>query len=353
MSAPYTVATQALTYTVIDDNVILYEACVTGGLIDEASGTPLGTSLNVAPSVSVDVPGIVVNLSSGGLFALVCYTDLVFPKLATIAYTLTLTIVVPNYRTRIHTVFIPAGTVLPFALPSPVAMRASTVRLQGRVVADVSRAPIAGATVDVTTANIAALRTPAYFDHAAGVAIAAITVTPSGAPTKLANAVIGASNLVTVASTAGIAGGQVIQIGPDINADLAVVSTIDSTSGNLGLVNAINSSFPVGASVQPVTVTPTGPSSTLARDVNAGDGLLLLTGPLVNPLVEITDGAATEYHLTAAQTAADGYYHLNGIGGVVTIDLTAQAGGFTNLTQPLAVSYSTNALNVVDFRLQP
>ena len=183
--------------------------------------------------------------------------------------------------------------------------------------------------------------------------MAAISVTPSGAPTKLATAVAGVSNSLRVASTAGIGGGQVIQIGPDINADLAIVSTVDSTSGNLGLVNAINSSFPAGAPVQPVTITPTGASSTLARDVNAGDGLLLLTGALVSPAVEITDGAATEYHLTAAQTAADGYYHLNGIGGVVTIDLTAQAGGFANLTQPLAISYSTNALNVVDFRLQP
>ena len=93
MGAPYMVATQGLTYTVVDDTVILYEACVTGSLIDEASGSPL----TAVPTISVDVPGIVVNVSSGGLFALVCYTNLVFPKLATTAYTLTLTIVVGAY----------------------------------------------------------------------------------------------------------------------------------------------------------------------------------------------------------------------------------------------------------------
>jgi hypothetical protein len=347
MSAPYIVTAQGIAYTVVYDSAIPYDACVTGSLIDEAAGTPL----LVAPSISVDRPGILVNLASGGFFALACYVDLVFPQLATTAYHFTLTIAAPNYRSQSVVVGIPAGSVLPLVLP-PIAMRALPVRLQGRVVADVNRAPIAGATVNVTTANITALRTPAYFDHAAGVTVAAVTLTPVGAATQLATAALGALSSITVTSAAGIAAGQVLQIGPDINADFGVVASVDAASGAVVLLNAINSSFPAGAPVQPVAIAPAGPSASLFRDVNAGDGLLLLAGPLVASAIEIADGPNTEYHVTAATTAVDGYYHLNGIGGVVSIDLTAQAAGFADLTHTLAVAYG-NSVNVVDFRLQP
>jgi hypothetical protein len=106
-----------------------------------------------------------------------------------------------------------------------------------------------------------------------------------------------------------------------------------------------------GVAVQPVTIAPGGASTTLARDVNGGDGLLLLAGAFAGSALQIQDGPRTEYHMTAALTAADGYYHLNGIGGVEMVDLTAHAGVFADLTQTRAISYN-NPVNVIDFRLQ-
>jgi hypothetical protein len=327
---------------------IVYSACIIGSLIDETAGTPLIE----APEITVTAPpGIGVNLAPGGLFALVCYADIILPKLATTAYNVTFTLAAADFRSQTVTATIPAGAALPFTLP-PIPLRPLTVRLQGRVVKDADRTAIAGAAVNVTSANVIALRSPAYFDHASGIAIDAVTLAPSGAATSLASSAEGGAITLTLASTAGLAAGQILQIGPDLNADFAAIAAMGPGAAQVSLANAINSTIPAGATVQPVSATPSGGSSALTRDANSGDGLLLVSGSLSSPVIRITDGAQTEYHLTGALTDANGYYFFNGIGGVQTLDLTSGAAGFSNLTRTVAVSWN-NPANLVDFRLKP
>jgi hypothetical protein len=345
MGVHYQTQAQGLVYTVTDDLQSTYAALVTSSLVDEVAGTPLQIEAVVTP----DLPGVGVNMTDNALFALTGYAELVFPKLSTTAYVIHLQIVAPNYRPATVTVAVPAGSALPIVFRA-INMRPLPVRLQGRVVRASDRSAIPGATMTSTDNSILLLRSPLYFDHLSGVTVNAFTFSPTGVACNLIAPVNAGSSTVFLNNNAGLAG-QTLQIGSDPEAEVISVQTVGPAAGQVNLQNQLNSGFPANTPARPVNPSPVGTSAALARNSNAGDGLLVLAGPLAASGIQISDGARTESHLLNAITDSSGYYHLNGLTGVVSLDLSASAGGFTTSSTTMFLAYN-DPVNVVDFRLK-
>ena len=347
MGLRYAVQAQGLTYTVVNDVQITYQAVITGSLTDEASGTPLLVEALITP----DLPGLGVNLTDGALFAVTAYVKRVFPQLATTAYTVHLGIAASGYRPTSVTVPIPAGSTLPIALPA-ISMRPLPVRLQGRVVKASDRSAIAGATISSAANAVLLARSPLYFDHASGVAVNAVTFTPTGPARSLATTVTGGSSSLALNNTAGLLASQILRIGSGPLTEMAVIQSLGPNPAQVNLLTPVNSSYPAAAPVQQVNAAGPIGSAALARSSNTGDGLMILAAPLVATGIQIADGAQTEYHLLNAISDGSGYYHANGMAGVVWLNLQAAAGGFTNADATWLLDYN-NPVNVVDFRLTP
>jgi hypothetical protein len=287
-----------------------------------------------------------VNLTDGTLFALTGYVEIVFPKLATTAYSVTLKIIAPGYRPATVTIPVPAGSTLPIVTPA-IPMRPLPVRLQGRVVKASNRSPMAGASVSSSDTTVLMVRSPLYFDHISGCTVNGFTLNPGGGGLSLAAPIMGGSSTIFLNNNAGLAG-QTLQIGADPLAELVTVQTIGPASGQANLQNSLNSTFAKNAPVQLVTFNPAG-STSLNRNSNAGDGLLVVSPGLAPPVIQIVDGAQSEYHLLDAVTDTSGYYHIDGVAGVASLDLSASAGGPAAATTWFLVY--NNSINVVDFRL--
>jgi hypothetical protein len=344
MGVRYQTQAQGLVYTVVDDLLSTYAAVITSLLVDEVAGTPLQVQAVITP----DLPGLGVNLKDTALFAVTGYVELAFPKLATTPYTVNLKIVAPNYRLATVTVPIPAGSTLPIVFPA-VNMRPLPVRLQGRVVKESDRSAIAGATISSADASVLLLRSPLYFDHVSGITVNAYTFPAAGAARNVVAPVTVGSSTVFLNNNVGL-GGKTLQIGSVPLAEVITVQTVGPAAGQVNLQNNLNSSFPANTPAQPVNPTA-GVGSTLKRSSNVGDGLLVLAGPLAATGIQVSDGAQSEFHLLNAITDAAGYYHLNGLDGVSSLDLSASAGGFTTGTTTWFLVYNV-PVNVVDFRLK-
>lgn len=347
MGIRYQTATEDFVYTVVDDLQSTYAALITSGLVDEVWGTPL----QVEAVITSDIAATGINLGDGALFAVTGYASQVFPQLATTPYTVNLEVVAPGYRTAGVAIHVPAGTTLPFVF-APIKMRPLPVRLQGRVVKDSDRSPIAAATIASGDNTVLLLRSPLYFDHAAGVTINTYTFTAVGGALTLASPVTGGSNMIFLSSTAGIGPTQTLQIGTDPLTELAIIQSIGPLPGQVNLFNSLNSSFPQNSNVQPMNPVGPGASATLQRGSNARDGLVVLSAGLSGTAIQVSDGAQSEFHLINPVADGSGYYHCDGLTGVESVDLQAIAGGFTTGTATWFIVYS-DPVNVVDFRLKP
>lgn len=342
MGLRYQTQAEGLVYTVVDDLQITYLALITSSLVDAVFRTPLQADAVITP----DLSGLGVNFTGGALFAVTGYVEMVFPKLATTAYTVKLNIAAPGYRPTSVTVPVPAGSTLPIVVP-PILMSPLPVRIQGRVVKASNRAPIAAATISSSDAKVLLLRSPAYFDHLSGLNISGFTLNPGGGGLSLTVPIAGGSSTIFLNNNAGLAG-QTLQVGADPLAELVTVQTIGPATGQVNLQNSLNSSFPTNAPVQLVTFTAAG-SANLNRNSNAGDGLLVVSPGLAAPVIQIQDGAKSEYHFLNAVTDGNGYYHVNGVAGVPSLDLSASAGG-PPAAKTWFVVYN-DPVNMVDFRL--
>jgi hypothetical protein len=342
MGVRYQTQAQGLVYTVVDDLQITYLALITSSLIDEVFGTPLEVQAVITP----DLAGLGVNFTDGALFAVTGYVELAFPQLATTGYSVKLNIVARGYRPATVTVTVPAGSSLPFVVP-PIPMRHLPVRLQGRVVKASNRNPIAAAAVSSSDTTVLLLRSPLYFDHLSGLNINGFTITLGAGPSLVAP-IPGGSSTIFLNNNAGLAG-QTLQIGADPLAELVTVQTIGPAPGQANLQNSVNSSFAENAPVQIATFAPAG-STTLNRSSNAGDGLLVVSPGFSAPVIQIQDGAQSEYHLLNAISDGSGYYHVNGVAGVPSLALAASGGGLPTAHTTWFLVYN-DPVNVVDFRL--
>lgn len=246
----------------------------------------------------------------------------VLPNIDTAPAELTVELRRPGRPLQRVTVVVPMGSTLPYAAPV-VAVTSTTIRLAGRVTAAAfPRPPIVGATIAIAGIGLplVTLSVPLARRHAAGTVVRVRPLTP-GAGTTLAEPVAGGAKVLSLASTAGIAPGAVLAVGRNL-----VVA--DATTGSLVLLRtSIAASAAAGTAVARQTLGAPGASVTLARDAREGDALLPASGALAGTVVEILDGAETEFRRTTLTTDSDGRWGVP-VRGIPEIDLTTSAAGF-------------------------
>jgi hypothetical protein len=214
------------------------------------------------------------------------------------------------------------------------------------------RTAIAGALVSSATPGLLLLRAPLGLAHAKGVTVNARALTPAGPARQLKLAASRGDSVITLDSSGGLVAGGILRIGTDVASEIAVISVAGPGADQVTLSGPLVSSHPVAAPIQALAPgVPTG-STTLARDADADDGVLMLAGPLAGASVELADGARREYRDLGALSDADGFYHLDGVTGAAALDLRALASGFGDVTRTVAIAYD-NAVKLVGFRLSP
>lgn len=352
MATPHQVQVGNLLYTVVDDCTTSYRAIVTGAVTDEIFGELYAPEFTVDTG-RADLPS---KTTPNGLFAVTGYpnsnADTVFLKLKA-----------PGFRELLIKQSIPASSAFPVIVP-PAKLRRLPVRIQGRVVNDLTRAPIPGALVlsvdNPTTPPVVhttAMRTPLYFDHASGAAAQLVTITPAGvASLKVSSAA--SDRVLTLFPRTGLGPNSIVQLSAasQMIVEYGVVDHLGpgapALQGEVFLRNALNRSYRVSpaTTVQFVNAAPAGGPATLATDANAGDGVLPATQLLNGTTLVIDSGTLTaEYHEVGALSDSDGFYGLDGMGRVQEIFLRGSQGALKQ-TIGWFIEYD-HAINVVDLRL--
>ncbi len=347
MGVRYDIQANSLLYTVVDDLTVSYQAVFLLPLVDEVTGAPL----NGVAAVSADVAGVAVQVTSGSLVSGAAYVDRVFPELATKAYTVQLQIHAAGYQSVQFVVNIPIAANLPLMLPV-LPLRRDPVRLQGRVVKAADRTPVANGLVSSKENKKLLLRTAALFPHAAGVTVNSLSFTSAGPARKLAADVGAGNDRVVLDNNGGLGAGNHLQFGSDVVGAVYEVVSTGPDPGVVVLKQKLVFGFAANTPVQGLAPSAASGTTTLARSVDAGDGVLVLDTGLADKAVEISDGASTEFHWLNALSDAAGYYRVNGIVGVKAFELLCSATGFSTADQPWFPEYS-DPINVVDFRLTP
>jgi hypothetical protein len=241
-------------------------------------------------------------------------------------------------------------------------MRRLPVRIQGRAVNDLTRAPIAGAVVLSVddplvppVVHTTALRTPLYFDHISGAPAQVVTM---GGPigTSLTTDVARGDQVLNLLTRNGLGPHPVIQLS-NLSKVIVEYGVVDHFgpgapgAGQAFLRNPLNHSYSQsGTTATFLTPTPAGGVANLSTDANAGDGVLLAAQLLNWATLVVDAGTLTaEYHEVGALTDSDGYYGFEGMGRVQEIFWFASQGALKR-TVPWFIEYE-NAINVVDLRL--
>ena len=226
------------------------------------------------------------------------------------------------------------------------------MRLQGRVVKASDRTAITTAVIASKNSSHLLRRNTLRSQHAVGIAVNALSLTSFGATRSLTAEVSRGANVLMLGSTAGIAVGDILQIGDQINAAVYQAAAVGPDPGLVTLAQPVTTSAPVATTVQTFTASAPTATTTLARSSDSGDGTLTLVAALTGPAIEITDGVRTEYHWVNALSNTNGYYFANRITGPKTFDLLCSAPTFTTFDQPWTPDYS-QPVTVLDFRLRP
>jgi hypothetical protein len=357
LATPHQVTVGDLLYTVVDDCTTSYLALLTGSVTDEILGELYAPDFMVV-SGRADLQ---LKKTVNGLFALTGYPDLSFPHHDTTGYNLNLKLKAPGFRDLSWVQPVPAAQPFPILIPAK-ALRRLPVRIQGRVVNDLTRAPIPSAQVlsvddplSPPTIHVTAMRTPLYFDHPSGVIVQNVTMNTPVALSLTADVASG-DNVLNLLNRSGLAANSAIQLrnSSQTVVEYGVVDHLGPgapAAGQVFLRNAMNHSYPKSAAVTLFTPSLVGGPATLSSDANVGDGVLLASQLLngASALVVDTGLLTAEYHEVGALTDTDGYYGLDGLGRVREIFLFSTQGGLQQ-TVPWFIEYD-HAANVVDLRL--
>jgi hypothetical protein len=361
LATPHQVTVGNLLYTVVDDCTTTYWAILTGSVADEILGDLYAPDFTVDTG-RADLPS---KTTANGLFAVTGYPDQSFPNHSSVTYPpLSLDIRAAGFRELTVSVPVPAGAPFPIVVP-PQKLRRLPVRIQGRVVDDLTRAPYPGSlvlSVDNPTVpptiHTTALRTPLYFDHPTAPQAQFVNLgVPS--PASLTAPVSAGDKVLNVNTRTGLGAGSIVQLSSASNVivEYGVMDHLSpgppASAGQVFLKNPLNRSYASGlpTTVQYYTPTPVGLPIGLSADANAGDGVLLAPQLLngATPLVVDPGTLIEEYHEIGALTDSDGYYGLDGMGRVQEIFLFSSQGAVQQ-TVGWFIEYD-NAINVVDLRL--
>lgn len=356
MATPHQVTVGNLLYTVVDDSTTTYWAIITGAVADEILGEFHAPEFTVETG-RADLPSKTI---ANGLFAVTGYPDQSFPNHGSITYPpLTLELKAPGFRDL--KIFVPmnAGAPFPIVITPPPRLRRLPVRVQGRVVNDLTRAPIAGATVlsvddplTPPTVHTMALRTPLYFDHLNTTALQLVNLGAAGGANLTADVAAG-DQVLNLSTLGGLSIGALVQLSSTAGVSVeygAVVSLSPGVPNQAFLSNRLNRSYAkLPTTVQFFNPIPVGGVANLVTDANAGDGVLVANQLLSGATLVVDTGSLAEYHEIGALTDSDGYYGLEGMGRVQEIFLHSSQGP---LQQTLGwfIEYD-HAMNVVDLRL--
>ncbi len=361
MAAVHQVQIDDLTYTVVDDRTIVYQALFTGVVRDETSGEPLRTPF----SVYVQRKGVHIKTFDEGRFCGTGYVERVFPDLSMAGKTMVV-IAAPGYLEQSLTIPPPDGN-FPASAPD-VQLRRVPIWLQGRVVNSLDRTPIAQAQVlavqptGATEHAITLLRTPLHFRHNRDVSVHARPLSPAGLGKQLMAAVRAGRDTITLNNRSDLAQNDILRLGSDIDAEYVTIASLAPTpmdpnlTGDVTLYGALYRSFPVNTVVQKVMRGMIELTSTLGREADAGDGVLIVKDELPPGPIEIADSdpERVEYCTLGALTDSAGFYRFDGVGRVRTVVLEASATGFEALSPPRAWIIDYNQpVSVVDLRLPP
>jgi len=350
-----------LLYTVVDDCTSSYRAIVTGAVTDEILGELYAPEFTVDTG-RADLPS---KTTANGLFAVTGYPDQSFPRHSLQNDTVWLKLKAPGFRELLIKQPIPLGAAFP--VPAlPASLRRLPVRIQGRIVNDVTRAPISGAVVlsidnphpPPPTVHTTTMRTPLYFDHASGTAAQLVTMTVVGGTTLTADVSAG-DKVLNLLTRTGLGPNSIVQLtaASQVIVEYGVVDHLGpgaaALPGQVILRNALNHSYVHGlvtTTLKFVTAAPAGGPATLAIDANAGDGVLRATHLLNGATLVVDSGTPTaEYHEVGALSDSDGFYGLDGVGRVPEIFLFASQGALKR-NVPWFIEHD-HAVNVVDLRL--
>jgi hypothetical protein len=358
VGALLTVETKNRTYTSVEDRTMVFSALLVGTVADQVAGKATRTPVQVRTQRE----GTFVKVLPNGGYAVAGDADRVLPDLATTAHELRLGFAAPGYDDAVVVVSVPAGSTLPLQVP-PVQLRPLPVRLQGRVVASsLNPAPVDAALVTLAGRDgqdLVGLRRPLDRDHPAGSQVRELaTVGP--VRTLQAEARQGAT-VIQLDNVSGLSAGGVLGIDWTRAVEFATVAGPGPAAGQVALQAPLPRTFPPGTQARGFALPSAGATATLAGAARAGDGLLLLQGTAVPALpptvtaVRIAGPGATgvEYRALGAVSGAGGFYTLDGVGGVVTLDVLTRpaAAGAAGPAVPVAVQYGQ--VNVVDLQLAP
>ncbi|MGH3372305.1 MAG: hypothetical protein ACRDPR_20150, partial [Nocardioidaceae bacterium] len=302
--------------------------------------------------------GTRTRLASGGQWVVSGETARVLPNLATAPDVLRVILTVRNRPALTVDVPVPQGAVLPvqhghvYVPARPVAIAGQVRRL------DLAHAPIADAlvrsVVDAAVPGLIplALRTGLWAARPAlTTTLRTATVTPTVAATALPGGARAGDTVFVLANTTGVVAGAIVRFTPGLREHYGVVREL--IDGVTVLSAPLSASVPPGGEARVVTVAPTGPTRSLSRPGEAGDGLLALDADLPGDVVRLVDATALEVHAVGARTDATGYYRLSGVRGVPLVALRASAVGLAS-TQPATVCrVDEHTLNDVDLGIQP
>jgi hypothetical protein len=346
---PYAVQVRDRTYTVVDDQVIVLRALITGSALDELTQQPVPVPL----AVVADRAGLTARVVDNSLFCLTGRPELLFPDLAHRGYTVQLTLSADGYLDTRLTVDIPQNARFPVQVP-PVPLRRQPIRLQGRVVQDRDDKPIQGASVTLMDRHrppsapplmehLVAVREPLRKGHPRDVLVRPMK--PDGPGKSLTVEAPAGTAEIVLDNRVGLAPGDVLQIGAGI-VEYAIIDALLGQPGQVRLKAGLGHDFLMSAPVQKMVAA--SPPTTLNREAFAGEGVLFLRD-LVRESVVAVDGLEVEYRALGTVTDADGYYRLDGIGRVGTVYVRAAAGR-QQRTTPWVLIFGQPA-NVVNFRL--
>jgi hypothetical protein len=358
LAAPHQVTVGDLLYTVVDDCTTTYWALLTGSVTDEILGELYAPDFTVVTGRA----DLQLKKTANGLFALTGYPEVSFPNHGANSYNLNLQLKAPGFRELSWIQPVPAGQPFPIVI-LPKALRRLPVRIQGRVVNDLTRVPISGAQVlclddplTPPTVHTTAMRAPLYFDHALPAQAQNVNMI-SPIPTSLSADVARGDLVLNLSACNGAGPNPVLKL---FNASQTIVeyAVVDHFGpgapgpGQAFLRNALNHSYSQSATTATFfTPNPVGGVANLSSDANAGDGVLLANQLLNGASTLVVDAGSliAEYHEVGALTDSDGYYSLDGMGRVPEIFLFSTQGGLQQ-TVPWFIEYD-RAINVVDLRL--
>jgi hypothetical protein len=357
MGTAFTVTVGAITYEAVEDLESLFDAVATGLVRDEVTLRAPRTGVTVTPS-RAELGG---SYLESGAWGVAGRLELALPEYPAAPATFDVQLSAPGYRPATLAVTVPVGGPLPVTL-SDVELRPFPVRLEGRVTRSTLNTGAAADAI-VRIANrpgqaLVALRTPVHGPHPRLTDVRPIDVTDTGTERRLAEPAESGAETVVLDDVTGLTG-RVVGFDWRHQLELARVQGVDFGSSTATLSGPLTRAFPRDTRLKQFTVSPgTPPSRRLDRDADAGDGLLVLDGALDldTAAVQIGNPAtpAVEFAAVGALSDADGFYALEGIGGVETVDLRGRAAAVSpdgpRFSRTLEYGRRTN---VVNLRLAP